>query len=192
MTRSTVVIIALATFVASVFSISRDAYGADLSATGNTADALIQITDQTSGQTQVEIQAETQAENQAQTETQTESELLSEVDENAPSNRDKMRNGFSQLMDGLAGEMSPKVEAMRDWAATTGPAMQSFLSEMGPALADMMDDVKDWSRYELPEMQENGDIILRRKPDVDSGDTPDGPNAPDGADDGDPNTGVDL
>ena len=36
---------------------------------------------------------------------------------------------------------------------------------MRPALADMMDEVQDWSRYGQPEILPNGDIIIRRKPD---------------------------
>ncbi|MFK7763050.1 MAG: hypothetical protein AB8B62_07295 [Roseobacter sp.] len=42
--------------------------------------------------------------------------------------------------------------------------MQDFLEQMGPAMMGLMDEVKDWSMYETPEILENGDIIMRRKP----------------------------
>ena len=61
-----------------------------------------------------------------------------------------------QLLDGLIQEMEPTLDDMSD-----------FLAQMGPALADLMDEVKDWSAYEAPEMLDNGDIIIRRKPDAD-------------------------
>ena len=38
------------------------------------------------------------------------------------------------------------------------------MDEMGPAMIELMDEVKDWSAYEAPEILENGDIIIRRKP----------------------------
>jgi hypothetical protein len=43
-------------------------------------------------------------------------------------------------------------------------------------MRDIMDEVKDWSVYEAPEMLPNGDIIIRRKPDA-----PPPEVAPDGA-----------
>ena len=60
-----------------------------------------------------------------------------------------------QLLDGLIQEMEPTLDDMSE-----------FLAEMGPALAELMDEVKDWSAYEAPEMLDNGDIIIRRKPDT--------------------------
>ena len=43
--------------------------------------------------------------------------------------------------------------------------------EMGPALAEIADKVEDWSRYEAPEILPNGDIIIRRKPDLPEAET---------------------
>ncbi len=74
---------------------------------------------------------------------------------------------FPQLdhfFDGLRGDMDDTLRAFRDWADVWGPALESFIEEMGPALSEMMDEVQDWSRYETPEMLPNGDIIIRRKP----------------------------
>jgi len=30
----------------------------------------------------------------------------------------------------------------------------------------VLEEVEDWSQYEAPEVQPNGDIIIRRKPDA--------------------------
>lgn len=65
-----------------------------------------------------------------------------------------MERGAQQFLEGLLQEMEPALEGMRD-----------FMDEMGPAMMDLLNEVKDWSRYEPPEVLENGDIIIRRKPD---------------------------
>tara|TARA_R110002096_G_scaffold7102_5_gene31515 strand:+ start:8584 stop:8886 length:303 start_codon:yes stop_codon:yes gene_type:complete len=44
--------------------------------------------------------------------------------------------------------------------------MQQFIDEMGPTLNELQDTIKDWSNYSAPEVLPNGDIIIRRKPDV--------------------------
>lgn len=66
-----------------------------------------------------------------------------------------MERGAQQFLEGLLQEMEPALEGM-----------MNFLEQMGPAMRDIMDEVKDWSVYEAPEMLPNGDIIIRRKPDL--------------------------
>lgn len=67
---------------------------------------------------------------------------------------------------GLRSEMAPALEEFQGMMEDIGPALAGFLSEMGPALADIARDVEDWSVYELPERLPNGDIVIRRKPDA--------------------------
>lgn len=76
-----------------------------------------------------------------------------------------MERGAELFLKGLQQEMEPKLEDLRGMAEKFGPSMRSFIEQMGPAFVDMVDEVKDWSRYEAPEMLPNGDIIIRRKPD---------------------------
>ena len=64
-----------------------------------------------------------------------------------------MERGAQEFLEGLLKEMEP---AWRE--------MQSFMDEMGPSMIDLMDQVKDWSAYEPPVILDNGDIIIRRKP----------------------------
>ena len=45
------------------------------------------------------------------------------------------------------------------------PALRNFISEMGPAFTDLLEEVEDWSVYEPPQKMPNGDIVIRRKPD---------------------------
>ena len=71
-------------------------------------------------------------------------------EEDAPS---LMERGAQQFLEGLLQEMEPAIEGMR-----------GFMDEMGPALIDLMEEIKDWSNYEPPEVLDNGDIIIRRKP----------------------------
>lgn len=53
--------------------------------------------------------------------------------------------------------------------------LQGFMDAMGPAILELMEEIKDWSAYEAPEILENGDIIIRRKPDQTPQDTQDLP-----------------
>lgn len=71
-------------------------------------------------------------------------------DEEAPS---LMERGAQQFLEDLLNEMEPAFDSMRD-----------FMEEMGPAMREVIEDVKDWSAYEPPEVLENGDIIIRKKP----------------------------
>lgn len=75
-----------------------------------------------------------------------------------------MERGAQQFLEGLLREMEPALNGMRD-----------FMEQMGPAMVELLDEVKDWSRYEPPEVLENGDIIIRRKPDVPPEPSPDAP-----------------
>lgn len=65
-----------------------------------------------------------------------------------------MDRGMRQFLEGLLLEMEPALEDVR-----------AFLEQMGPAMQDILKEVQDWSAYEPPEILENGDIIIRRKPD---------------------------
>lgn len=71
-----------------------------------------------------------------------------------------MERGAQMLMEGMLKELEPALEGLDN----LGPSLRAFAQEMGPALAELMDEVKDWSAYEPPEVLPNGDIIIRKKP----------------------------
>lgn len=77
-----------------------------------------------------------------------------------------MEQGAELFFEGLRREMEPALDDLLGLAEQFGPAMQSFMEEMGPALAELGGKVKDWSVYEAPEMLPNGDIIIRKKPEL--------------------------
>lgn len=79
-----------------------------------------------------------------------------------------MEDGARLFFDGLMKETRPAMKGMKEMAERLGPQLRSFAEEMGPALADILKDVKDLSVYEPPEKLPNGDIIIRRKPDMDT------------------------
>ncbi|WP_299282578.1 hypothetical protein [uncultured Tateyamaria sp.] len=79
-----------------------------------------------------------------------------------------MERGVQMLMEGLMREMEPALEDLQGLAEEFGPSLQGFMQEMGPALRDILSDVQDWSVYEAPEMLDNGDIVIRRKPSEDA------------------------
>ncbi len=82
-----------------------------------------------------------------------------------------MERGAELFWKGLREEMAPSLQELEGLMEKIGPSMQSFLAEMGPALADIAEKVEDWSRYEAPEILPNGDIIIRRKPDAPESET---------------------
>lgn len=77
--------------------------------------------------------------------------------------RSLMEEGLDLFMDGLRQEMAPAVGNLRELAEQFGPSMRSFLQEMGPAFAEMLEEVQDWTRYHPPEILPNGDIIIRKR-----------------------------
>lgn len=83
-----------------------------------------------------------------------------------------MEEGAKLFLKGLQSQMEPALDGVEDFASKFGPAFGSFLKEMGPALSEMAGKVEDWSVYEAPEMLPNGDIILRRKPEITLEETP--------------------
>ncbi|SHE50523.1 hypothetical protein SAMN05444279_103122 [Ruegeria intermedia] len=89
-----------------------------------------------------------------------------------PQGKSLMEQGAELFFEGLRQELEPALEDLRDLADQFGPAMQSFLQEMGPALAELAAQVQDWSAYEAPEMLPNGDIIIRKKPQPSVPDSP--------------------
>ena len=88
------------------------------------------------------------------------------------------------FFEGLRREMEPALDELLGLADQFGPAMRSFMQEMGPALAELAAEVKDWSVYEMPEILPNGNIIIRKKQTEDAPDKPEVlPEDPDGATD---------
>ena len=81
--------------------------------------------------------------------------------------RKLMEKGMELFLEGLKDEMSPALRELQGLADEFGPAMGDFLREMGPAMARVLSQVEDWTRYEAPEILPNGDIIIRRKRDPD-------------------------
>ncbi|WP_223422970.1 hypothetical protein [Tateyamaria pelophila] len=74
-----------------------------------------------------------------------------------------MERGAQLLMEGLMQEMEPALDNLKELADEFGPALESFSTQMGPALRGLLAEVEDWSVYHPPEMLDNGDIIIRRK-----------------------------
>lgn len=77
-----------------------------------------------------------------------------------------MEEGARMLMRGLMSEVEPAITGLRDTLEEMAPELGEFIVTMGPALTDLLNQVDDFSNYELPEFLPNGDIIIRRRPDA--------------------------
>lgn len=75
-----------------------------------------------------------------------------------------MERGAQMLLEGLMREMDPALEDLQGLAEEFGPSLRDFTAQMGPALRQLLEEVEDWSVYAPPEILDNGDIIIRRKP----------------------------
>lgn len=83
-----------------------------------------------------------------------------------------MEQGARLFMRGIMQEMEPALKELEGLAEDMKPAMRDFADNMGPALRKLLEEVDDWSVYDAPEMQPNGDIIIRRKPEAAPPDRP--------------------
>lgn len=80
--------------------------------------------------------------------------------EEAPNDGSSLIERGTQLfLEGLMKELEPALDGLSE----VGPGLRQFAEEMGPALQDLMAQVKDWSAYHPPEILPNGDIILRKR-----------------------------
>lgn len=77
-----------------------------------------------------------------------------------------MERGAQLFFEGLMQEMAPALDDLAELMEEAGPALQAFITEMGPKLRSVLEEVEDWSVYSAPEVLPNGDIIIRRKPDL--------------------------
>lgn len=66
---------------------------------------------------------------------------------------------MSWIFGNVEQELAPTLDDMRALAEQFGPAI-------APAFERMMALVDDMTNYEMPVMLENGDILIRRKPDA--------------------------
>ncbi|WP_296431938.1 AAA+ family ATPase [Yoonia sp.] len=90
-------------------------------------------------------------------------------EEVAPESQDGfslMEEGARMLMRGLMTEMEPAITDLREGLEEMGPAFTEFAQSVGPAFAEMLDQVDDFRNYDAPEFLPNGDIVIRRKPDA--------------------------
>ena len=77
-----------------------------------------------------------------------------------------MERGALMFMEGIMKEVEPAIEEFSGLAEQMGPALRSFAEQMGPKLGEVLEQVEDWTAYAPPEILPNGDIIIRRKPDL--------------------------
>ena len=50
-----------------------------------------------------------------------------------------------------------------EWVDRFGLTLEDFFLHMGPTIEQFLNQVEDWSVYQLPEFLPNGDIIIRRR-----------------------------
>ncbi|WP_306155382.1 hypothetical protein [Roseovarius sp. MMSF_3281] len=74
-----------------------------------------------------------------------------------------MERGAQMFFEGIMREMEPAMKDLEGLAERMGPGLKGFVDEMGPAFAELMEQIDDLSAYHPPEMLPNGDIILRKK-----------------------------
>ena len=74
-----------------------------------------------------------------------------------------IEGGAQMFLKGLIQQLQPSLKDLDALSGSLEPALRSFTTEMAPFLSDLLQQVDDWSVYEVPEILPNGDIILRKK-----------------------------
>ena len=74
-----------------------------------------------------------------------------------------MERGAQLFFEGIMREIEPAMKDLEGLADRMGPEVKRFVEEMGPAFAELMEKIDDFSAYHPPELLPNGDIILRKK-----------------------------
>lgn len=97
--------------------------------------------------------------------------------QDSPAPLSPMERGAQLFLEGLLKEMAPAIKEFEGFADDMAPALRRFSDTMGPAMTNLLETVEDWSLYAPPEVLPNGDIIIRRKPEVPK--TPMTPDTPD-------------
>lgn len=74
-----------------------------------------------------------------------------------------IERGAQMFLEGLMKEIEPALDDFQGLSEELQPKLRGFVDQMGPALADLLAQIEDFSAYHPPEILPNGDIILRRK-----------------------------
>lgn len=73
-----------------------------------------------------------------------------------------MEEGAKLLLKGLMSEMEPALDEMGKALSEMEPA----LKDLQPKMLELLALVDDLTNYQAPERLQNGDILIRRKPDA--------------------------
>lgn len=73
-----------------------------------------------------------------------------------------MEEGAQLLLKGLMSEMEPALDEMGKALSEVEPA----LKDLQPKMMELLALIDDLQNYQAPERLENGDILIRRKPDA--------------------------
>jgi hypothetical protein len=73
-----------------------------------------------------------------------------------------MEEGAKLLLQGLMDEMEPALDEMGEALSAVEPA----LKDLQPKMMELLALIDDLTNYQPPERLENGDILIRRKPDA--------------------------
>ena len=67
---------------------------------------------------------------------------------------------------GLLEDIQPPLQELAGIGVQHLAAIQAFLDEMGPAFAEVIDQIDSIAYYQPPEILPNGDIVVRRRADA--------------------------
>ena len=79
---------------------------------------------------------------------------------------DLLEEGARLMMRGLMREMAPALDEFEGIAREVAPMLEDFRTDMGPALRGLIAAMDDIRHYEAPQVLDNGDILIRRRPDA--------------------------
>jgi hypothetical protein len=77
-----------------------------------------------------------------------------------------IEQGVEMMFRGLLEEASPAIGELAGIGQDLLPALELFGEEIGPAIAETLGQIDSIAYYELPVIEPDGDIVIRRRADA--------------------------
>jgi len=92
--------------------------------------------------------------------------LAAQAQDSSDRGSNAIEEGAQLFLRGLLDEVQPPLQELAGIGAKNLMTLRTMLDEMGPAFAEVFDQIDSITYYQPPEIMPNGDIIFRRNADA--------------------------
>ena len=83
-----------------------------------------------------------------------------------PTGLDRALEGAGEVVQGLREEAQPALNDLTQFGGDVAGTVRLLVTEVGPGFFDVFRQVDSLQNYEVPAIQANGDILIRRRADA--------------------------